>query len=102
MNILTIIVSVLFIFTILQDGCEPVVLQRRVTRRFRLSSLFYMTTWVLWSSVARKMRSGNRRDLYLSYFGPLSLLLLLVFFFQAEDGIRDLTVTGVQTCALPI
>src|SRR5205085_7804323 len=27
---------------------------------------------------------------------------VLVFFFQAEDGIRDLTVTGVQTCALPI
>src|SRR5256886_5509947 len=26
----------------------------------------------------------------------------LIFFFQAEDGIRDLTVTGVQTCALPI
>src|SRR6267378_5709642 len=25
-----------------------------------------------------------------------------VFFFQAEDGIRDLYVTGVQTCALPI
>src|SRR2546427_2340090 len=29
-------------------------------------------------------------------------MLLVVFFFQAEDGIRDLTVTGVQTCALPI
>src|SRR2546430_3137270 len=28
--------------------------------------------------------------------------VVLVFFFQAEDGIRDLTVTGVQTCALPI
>src|SRR3989440_6028979 len=27
---------------------------------------------------------------------------LLFFFFQAEDGIRDLIVTGVQTCALPI
>src|SRR2546430_3604186 len=27
---------------------------------------------------------------------------LFCFFFQAEDGIRDLTVTGVQTCALPI
>src|SRR5207248_11613841 len=26
----------------------------------------------------------------------------LIFFFQAEDGIRDRTVTGVQTCALPI
>src|SRR5256885_9230912 len=28
--------------------------------------------------------------------------LLQVFFFQAEDGIRDYKVTGVQTCALPI
>src|SRR2546430_10884243 len=30
------------------------------------------------------------------------MLVDLFFFFQAEDGIRDLTVTGVQTCALPI
>src|SRR5688572_33342276 len=29
-------------------------------------------------------------------------MFLFFFFFQAEDGIRDLTVTGVQTCALPI
>src|SRR5258708_23700100 len=37
---------------------------------------------------------------------PTDLLLLLIsiifFFFQAEDGIRDDLVTGVQTCALPI
>src|SRR2546430_13396302 len=30
------------------------------------------------------------------------MLSQFFFFFQAEDGIRDLTVTGVQTCALPI
>src|SRR2546430_17652187 len=30
------------------------------------------------------------------------ILYTFFFFFQAEDGIRDLTVTGVQTCALPI
>src|SRR5690606_41181497 len=30
------------------------------------------------------------------------LLLVVFFFFQAEDGIRDFHVTGVQTCALPI
>src|SRR2546422_2473118 len=30
------------------------------------------------------------------------LLLVCIFFFQAEDGIRDVAVTGVQTCALPI
>src|SRR2546430_17303048 len=29
-------------------------------------------------------------------------MVILFCFFQAEDGIRDLTVTGVQTCALPI
>src|SRR5207245_2974757 len=34
-------------------------------------------------------------------FVPI-LIILLCFFFQAEDGIRDATVTGVQTCALPI
>src|SRR2546422_9388025 len=30
------------------------------------------------------------------------MVLVCVFFFQAEDGIRDVAVTGVQTCALPI
>src|SRR2546421_6837663 len=34
---------------------------------------------------------------------PMPTVVLAVsFFFQAEDGIRDLIVTGVQTCALPI
>src|SRR5256886_5946735 len=33
---------------------------------------------------------------------PALVSCVLFFFFQAEDGIRDLTVTGVQTCALPI
>src|SRR3989449_7280535 len=32
----------------------------------------------------------------------LHLAVLFFFFFQAEDGIRDVAVTGVQTCALPI
>src|SRR2546430_6409582 len=34
--------------------------------------------------------------------GHVYVILICFFFFQAEDGIRDLTVTGVQTCALPI
>src|SRR5256886_6200759 len=35
-------------------------------------------------------------------YRSIHCLFLFFFFFQAEDGIRDLTVTGVQTCALPI
>src|SRR3989454_12264200 len=31
-----------------------------------------------------------------------AIMYLIIFFFQAEDGIRDYKVTGVQTCALPI
>src|SRR2546430_8700874 len=52
-------------------------------------------------------RLGFRRALSIAYL-ILAVAYFLIgsigasFFFQAEDGIRDLTVTGVQTCALPI
>src|SRR5256885_5433345 len=36
------------------------------------------------------------------WIGERSVAMLIFFFFQAEDGIRDYKVTGVQTCALPI
>src|SRR2546427_10613780 len=38
----------------------------------------------------------------MSLMSLMVVSIFLFFFFQAEDGIRDLTVTGVQTCALPI
>src|SRR2546430_11747030 len=38
----------------------------------------------------------------MALFRALRMRFVSFFFFQAEDGIRDLTVTGVQTCALPI
>src|SRR5207245_6024243 len=40
--------------------------------------------------------------IYASYARCTTLAPSFFFFFQAEDGIRDATVTGVQTCALPI
>ncbi len=78
MEILAAIVGVILIFGILTDSFESIVLPRRVSRRFRLSRFFYMATWAPWSAIARKMRPGNRREYYLSYFGPLSLILLLI------------------------
>src|SRR5205085_8797282 len=52
---------------------------------------------------------GMKRDIdyhvHLTGWDESAVLVLdtySFFFFQAEDGIRDLTVTGVQTCALPI
>src|SRR5689334_16851636 len=50
--------------------------------------------------------SGRTSTYFVKLFIILSILsvvsFLFFFFFQAEDGIRDGTVTGVQTCALPI
>src|SRR3989440_2175959 len=83
MRILAIIIGLFLILIILQDSFESIVLPRRVSRRFRLSRLFYVSTWVLWSSLARKMRAGNRREVYLSYYGPLSLILMLVVWAAA-------------------
>src|SRR5205823_10912039 len=40
--------------------------------------------------------------LYIFSYLLIEMRLCLFFFFQAEDGIRDKLVTGVQTCALPI
>src|SRR5438034_8837776 len=37
-----------------------------------------------------------------AYYRSLAMTVRYTFFFQAEDGIRDHCVTGVQTCALPI
>jgi len=39
---------------------------------------------------------------YMFYLCIIVIELFFLFFFQAEDGIRDVAVTGGQTCALPI
>src|SRR2546430_12870785 len=53
------------------------------------------------SAATARRRVGNVRAGAHASGGRASLVGLLCL-FQAEDGIRDLTVTGVQTCALPI
>jgi len=78
MRILAVVFGIILVIAILQDSFESIILPRRVSRRFRLSRLFYFSTWALWSSIGRKMRPGNRREFYLSYYGPLSLILLLI------------------------
>src|SRR3712207_8894227 len=47
-------------------------------------------------------RENTHFSIYLSYKLNDSQVEKILFFFQAEDGIRDIGVTGVQTCALPI
>src|SRR5262249_40601287 len=71
------ILSIALLAVVLWDAFETVVLPRRVNRRFRLARLFYRVTWRPFAFVARPARSLNRREAVLSFFGPLSLLLLI-------------------------
>src|SRR5690349_21516243 len=65
-----------------------------------LSSL----TWIVTSTICGWMvsDSSNKIAVFDVPKSSPTVYLILCFFFQAEDGIRDLYVTGVQTCALPI
>jgi hypothetical protein len=79
MSILAVIMGVALILIVLWDAFETVVFPRRVTRRIRLVRLFYRVTWRLWSAAVRALSTGKRQENFLSYFGPLSLPLLLGF-----------------------
>ena len=53
-------------------------LPRRASGRFRVSRIFMTAAWIRWRAIADRMRQTNRRESFLSYFGPLSLLMLVV------------------------
>ena len=72
------VVSVLLILALLLDAFETVVLPRRVTRRVRLARGFYRITWIPFAAIARRIKSNRRREGYLGFFGPLSLIMLLM------------------------
>lgn len=75
-EILAGVAGVVLIAVILWDVFEAMVLPRRVTRRLRPTRAFYRATWRSASFIARRMRPAARRETYLSFYGPLSLLLL--------------------------
>lgn len=79
MHIVAAIFGILIILSVLLDAFETIVLPRRVQRSFRLTSWFYRHTWVPWVKLARHIRSSSWRESFLGYFGPFSLILLLVF-----------------------
>ena len=71
-------IGLCLIVIVLRDVFETIVLPRRVTRRFRLTRFFYRSVWQPWSALARIVRKQKRREILLSIFGPLSLLMLLI------------------------
>src|SRR5205814_5863047 len=77
MKALATVFSVFLILGILLDAFETVVLPRRVTRRIRFARAFYRVSWVPSAALARQISSSRRRETFLGFFGPRSLILLL-------------------------
>jgi hypothetical protein len=106
--ILPAIAGSLIIAGILLEAFETIVLPRRVTRRFRLTRLYYRVLWIPWRRLAHAVKSPKSREGFLSYFGPLSLLglfalwaamLILGFGFLYFNNARiDQTHPTLETC----
>ena len=77
MRTLIIIFGLMVIFGVLLDAFETIVLPRRVQRHFRLTAWFYRRTWRPWRWLASHIKPVSRRENFLGYFGPLSLIFLL-------------------------
>ena len=60
------------------DAFEAIILPRRVTRTFRLTRVFYRTTWRSWKFFAHRLSNRKTREALLGFFGPMSLLLLII------------------------
>ncbi|HUZ04139.1 MAG TPA: hypothetical protein VMU62_02185, partial [Acidobacteriaceae bacterium] len=78
MEILGLVTGFVCIFIVLLDAFQTIILPRRATGKWRLTRLFLIGTWVPWRQMAHKIRNRRRRDAFLSYYGPLSLLLLVM------------------------
>jgi len=79
MRIISFILGLIVIFSVLLDAFETVVLPRRINRHFRLTAWFYRRTWIPWRRLASRIKAPARREAFLGYFGPLSLIFLLAF-----------------------
>jgi hypothetical protein len=77
-SILACVAGILCLFFVLLDAFQTIILPRRATGRFRLTNVFYATTWTPWAFIARRLRHPRHRETFFSYFGPLSLILLLI------------------------
>jgi hypothetical protein len=76
MRILSTIVGCFLLVTVIVDSFQTVVLARRASRKWRITRGFYLSTWTIFSAIARRIKTDRRRETYLGVFGALSLVSL--------------------------
>lgn len=83
LDLLAIIGGAVLVLAVLWETFETIVLPRRVTRQFRMTRYFYRWTWKPWALLAVRRKNKKKRESMLSYYGPISLLLLLALWAVA-------------------
>ncbi len=78
MGIVGICGGVLLVLAVLWETFETIVLPRTIVRNLRLTRVYFMITWLVYRSGASARAMGTLRESYLSTFGPLSLLGLIL------------------------
>src|SRR5260370_14220424 len=71
------IAGVAIFLIVVWDAFEAIILPRRVTRKFRLTRLFYRTTWRSWKFATNLVTARPTREALLGFYRPISLLLLI-------------------------
>jgi len=90
MQILGALIGFLLVAGVLRDAFETIILPRRVSG-VRISKVFYRASWRPWAAIARRLPPSDNRETFLSVYGPLSLLVLIVLFMpKGLLGIRRL------------
>ncbi len=78
MRILTLTAGIACLFAVLLDAFQTIILPRRASGRFRLTRLFYIATWKPWVFFTGLQHDPRKRESAFSYYGPMSLIFLLV------------------------
>lgn len=78
MQTITLIGGILCVLVVLLDAFQTIILPRRAAGHLRLTRIFYILTWFPWRFVAVRIRHPRKRETTLSFYGPLSLIFLLV------------------------
>ncbi len=77
MRTLAFLIGVVCLFIVLLDAFQTIIVPRRAIGRIRLTRVFYIATWTPWRFLARRLRDSRKRETAFSFYGPLSLILLL-------------------------
>lgn len=78
MGVLALIAGVACLVAMLLDAFKTIILPRRATGRFRITRIFYVLTWNPWVFLTLRIPDPRKRESVFSYYGPLSLILLLM------------------------